>query len=120
MIKFSILNIVSINRKVNINKIVWSKLSYNPNAICPLRSNRDKINWNYLSSNPDTKVYLVKSDPDKIDWLTLSGNSKDIDKINMYWFSRNPNALSYLEKNIDKINWLRLSENPYANLKHLW
>ena len=33
-------------------KINWYYLSLNPNAIHLLKNNQDKINWNYLSKNP--------------------------------------------------------------------
>ena len=33
------------------------------------------------------------------------------DKIDWYWLSENPAAISLLEKNPDKINWSRLSYN---------
>ena len=34
------------------------------------------------------------------------------DKIDWYYLSSNPNAISILEQNLDKINWIQLSENP--------
>ena len=34
---------------IDINKINWEYLSFNPNAIELLKKNKDKINWNYLS-----------------------------------------------------------------------
>ena len=58
--------------------------------------NKDKLNWRYLSLNPNA-IELLKENPDKIDWVILS---------------RNPNAIKLLEQNQDKINWDTLSENP--------
>ena len=34
------------------NKINWLSLSINPNAIDLLKNNKDKINWEYFSTNP--------------------------------------------------------------------
>ena len=39
---------------------------------------------------------------------------KNLDKLDWYYLSRNPNAISILEKNQDKIRWDGLSENPNA------
>ena len=41
------------------------------------------------------------------DWI-------DVDKLNWYWLSQNPNAIHLLERNFDKINWAYLSINPNA------
>jgi len=49
----------------------------------------NKINWDYLSHNPNA-IHLLEKNLDKINWLQLS---------------RNPNAIMLLEKNIDKIEW---------------
>ena len=35
---------------ININKINWSILSFNPNAIELLTNNQNKIDWNNLNS----------------------------------------------------------------------
>ena len=32
----------------------------------------------------------------------------------MYYMSKNPNAISFLEQNFDAINWQGLSSNPNA------
>ena len=37
---------------------------------------------------------------------------ENLDKINWWNLSANPNAIPFLEKNIDKIKWWLLSENP--------
>ena len=39
-------------------------------------------------------------------------NWVDINKIDWYYLSRNPNAIHFLEQNLDKIKWYYLSENP--------
>jgi len=36
------------------------------------------------------------------------------DKLDWKMLSRNPNAISILEKNLDKVNWEILSSNPNA------
>ena len=42
---------------IDINKINWSWLSYNPGAIHLLEQNPDKINWDMLSKNPAIFTY---------------------------------------------------------------
>jgi hypothetical protein len=81
---------------VDINKINWSLLSKNPNAIELLKENQDKINWVWLSFNPNAMT-LLKENPNKIDWFRLS---------------LNPNAMSLLKENQDKISWWMFSQNP--------
>jgi hypothetical protein len=44
----------------NINKINWDYLSRNPNALDLLKKNQEKINWYYLSSNPNAISLLEK------------------------------------------------------------
>ena len=56
----------------------------------------DKINWLFLSKNPNA-IKLLEENPDKINW---------------YYLSINPNAIKILEQNRDKINWYQLSKNP--------
>jgi len=55
----------------------------------------DKINWDYLSSNPNA-IYLLEQNKDKINW---------------HWLSENPNAIHLLEQNKNKINWTFFSQN---------
>jgi hypothetical protein len=57
----------------NREKINWSNLSYNKNAIDLLKKNPEKINWNNLSMNKNA-IDLFKANQDKIDWFYLSGN----------------------------------------------
>jgi hypothetical protein len=40
---------------------------------------------------------------------------KNLDKVNWYRLSKNPNAISILENNLDKVNWVGLSINPNPN-----
>jgi hypothetical protein len=85
----------------NIDKIDWFYLSENPEAIHLLEKYPDKIHWESLSSNPNA-IHLLEQNLDKIDWETLYSN---------------PNAVNLLEKNLHKIdgNWGDISENPNAN-----
>ena len=82
--------------KQNPDKLNWDWLSKNPNAIHLLEQNPDKINWDCLSGNPNA-IHLLEQNPDKIVWCYLSSN---------------PNAIPLLEQNPDKIDCLWLSENP--------
>ena len=42
---------------IDINKINWFYLSNNPNTIELLKENQDKINWDYFSENPSIFTY---------------------------------------------------------------
>ena len=81
---------------VDMDKINWSTLSKNPNAIHLLEQNQDKIDWYALSSNPNA-IRLLEQHQDKINWLGISYN---------------PNAIHLLEQNQDKINWRGIYNNP--------
>jgi hypothetical protein len=102
------------------DKISWSLLSENPNAISLLEQNRNRINWYNLSANPSA-ISLLEQNLDKIDWGVLSGNpaamailEQNQDKIDWEILSANPNAIYLLERNINKIDWCNLSGNPNA------
>ena len=57
------------------DKLNWTQLSQNPNAIELLKENPLKINWHYLSFNPNAEaIALLKENPLKIDWYHLSQN----------------------------------------------
>ena len=49
------------------------------------KKNIDKINWIYLSMNPNA-INILEKYPDKVDWSILS---------------ENPRAINLLEKNLD-------------------
>jgi hypothetical protein len=58
---------------------------------------------------------------DKIDWYLLSNNpnaihllEQNVDKISWHVLSQNPNAIRLLEQNIENIDWYHLSSNPNA------
>ena len=53
--------------KENIDKIDWTNLSFNPNAIHILEKNLDKVSWYCLSENPNTIHILEKI------WIRLIG-----------------------------------------------
>ncbi len=107
---------------VHPDKLNWSWLSANPEAIHLLEQNLDKIDWSRLSLNPKA-IHILEKNLDKIDWVMLSVNPEAIhliskaleqnpDKIDWYWLSRNPAAIHLLEQNLDKIDWWPLSRNP--------
>ena len=82
------------------DKINWDHLSSNPNAIALLKENPLKINWYHLSSNPCAEaIALLKENPLKINWSYLSTN---------------PNAIALLRENPLKIDWFNLSWNSCA------
>ena len=45
-----------------------------------LKANPTKIDWNYLSLNPNA-IELLRKNPNKIFWLWLSSNPNIFDKI---------------------------------------
>jgi hypothetical protein len=55
------------------NKIDWTLLSRNPNAIEILVANKKKINWSSLSRNPNA-IDILEANQDKIDWKFFSSN----------------------------------------------
>jgi len=48
----------------NPEKINWTWLSENPNAIHLLEKNLDKVDWNHLSKNPNA-LHLLEQNVDK-------------------------------------------------------
>ena len=63
---------------INPDKIIWSWLSDNPNAIPMLEKNPDKINWYILSENPNA-IHLLEKNQNKINWCRLSKNPSIFD-----------------------------------------
>ena len=84
------------------DKIDWHYLSANPNAIDLLEEkekvNKHLINLSILCENPNA-LNIIKRNLLKIDWEKLSSN---------------PNAVDFLEKHYKKIKWPQLSSNPNA------
>ena len=77
----------------------------------------DKLDWSILSRNKNA-IHLLENNFDKINWCNLSLNlsaihilEKNIDKINWYYLSRNKNAIDLLKNNMDKIDFGNLSYN---------
>jgi hypothetical protein len=126
---------ISINKLrdgIPVDKLNWSGLCQNPNAIDLIRDRMDfeknlskeeydrlpyKINWSALCMN---------SDPGAIDLLSLPENYDNIDWLRL---SDNPNAIQLLEKRViyqlslngaqldglsihKRINWQKISTNP--------
>ena len=58
---------------IDINKIEWSSLSLNINAIGLLKENLSKIYWDNLSENINA-IEILKENQDKINWYYLSEN----------------------------------------------
>jgi len=115
----------------NLDKVDWSYLSMNPEAVDMLERHQDKIDWNELSGNPNPKAIqllenYVKNHPERPEysrevWDILSGNPAAIhileanpSKIDWHWFSENPKGIRLIEENLDKVNWFELSMNPEA------
>jgi len=88
----------------------------------------DKVDWSLLSSNKNA-INLLKQNPDKIDWNCLNSNKNainilknNLDKLNISYLINNNNveAILLIEKNLDKIYnhilysfiWSLLSKNP--------
>jgi hypothetical protein len=65
-------NCDSLTRK-NPDKINWKWLSGNPNAIHLLEQNLNKIHWGLLSENPNA-IHLLQQNPDKNCRYSLSHN----------------------------------------------
>ena len=76
---------------------LWSRLSRNSSkdAIDILKNNRDKINWTFLSANPNARELLIDN----------------LDKVNWNLLSMNKNMLDILEKNKELICWDYFSKN---------
>lgn len=103
-----------------VDKINWSSLSSNPNAIDLLIKYPRKIVWENLSANP-AAIYILKENINEINWWMLSENpaaiellKKNREMINWYLLCKNPNAIELLKKNRKKIIWRILCQNENA------
>ena len=72
------------------DKINWNALSENPDlsyAIPQLEKYPDRIDWSYLSGNINA-IHILKTEPKKICWYRLSENPSifeiDIDQTKIY------------------------------------
>ncbi len=66
------------------NKIYWSYISMNPNAIELLTAeeNKNKIDWLFLSVNPNPKaIELLKNNYEQISWPQFSANPSIFTKV---------------------------------------
>ena len=117
---------------IPIDKLNWSYLSSNPNAIDLLRErmyfeknlSEDEykklpyqINWAALCTNSDPEAIDLLSSPEnyiKIDWLRLSSNPnaiKLLEKRVVYQLGLNGEQLQRLSIH-ERVNWQKLSANP--------
>ena len=117
---------------IPIDKLNWSYLSSNPNAIDLLRErmyfeknlSEDEykklpyqINWAALCTNSDPEAIDLLSSPEnyiKIDWLRLSSNPnaiKLLEKRVVYQLGLNYEQLERLSIH-ERVNWQKLSANP--------
>tara|TARA_B110000967_G_scaffold173270_1_gene184800 strand:+ start:67 stop:312 length:246 start_codon:yes stop_codon:yes gene_type:complete len=53
---------------IPVDKLDWSMLSANPNAIHLMKQNLDQVNWKFLSSNPNA-IPILEKNLDKVDWF---------------------------------------------------
>ena len=60
---------------VNLDKVEWLILSYNPNAIHILEKNISKVDWFGLSSNTNAHLLLCK-----LDYKKMKLNTKDFSR----------------------------------------
>lgn len=96
-------------------KINWSSLSENPEAIKLLEENRHKIVWLNLSSNHSPKaIKLLKDQVEYENGLSKAQYAKLSNKISWLFLSSNPIAIEILAANKGKIKWTALSNNPKA------
>jgi len=75
---------------IDLEKLDWSQLSLNPNAIKLLEENLDKIHWCQLSKNTNGIELLLKN----------------FDKIHLQNFAQNDKLPEIFDDLINKINWL--------------
>jgi len=64
---------LKLRKRISIDKVDWKWLSSNPNAIHILEKNLDKVNWSWLSDNPNA-IHILEKNLDKINWKWLSMN----------------------------------------------
>jgi hypothetical protein len=126
---------ISINKLrdgIPVDKLNWSGLCKNPNAIDLIRDRMNfeknlskeeydklpyKINWSALCTNSDPGAIELLSLPenyDNIDWLLLSSNPNAIqllEKRVKYQLGLNGQQLNDLSIH-KRINWQKLSSNP--------
>ena len=130
--KFISISINKLKDGIPVDKLNWSYLCKNPNAIDLIRERMNieknlskddydrlpyKINWSALCSNSDPgaiELLNLEENYEKIDWLLLSSNPNAIqllEKRVKYQLSLNPNIVHNLSIH-KRINWQKISGNP--------
>lgn len=97
-----LINIIQEELKYPNNKINWQYLSLNPNALSILEKNKDKIDYDRLTQNTNPKAVAMV-----IKLYEKTNNPRLISML-----SNNPSAIYFLEKYQTKVNYERLAENP--------
>ena len=87
---------------IPLDKLNWSCLSCNPNAIHLLEQNIDKIVWHCLSENPNA-IHLLQQNPKKIKWN---------------WLSKNPSIFTYDYKELKRRMKETIAEDLMKNRFH--
>jgi len=100
---------LSTNLKDNFKSLLPSKNVYVLRHGIPL----DKLNWNYLSKNPNA-IDLLEKQIEIEKHLSKEEYDRLPSKINWSSLCSNPNAIDLLDANQDKIDWSVLSYNPNA------
>ena len=67
----------------HIDKVDWTQLSRNPNAIHILEQNLDKVDWTELSGNPNA-IHILEQNLDKVDWNTIWLNPSIFEEVPDY------------------------------------
>ena len=120
----------------NLNKINWKMISYNKAAVHLIKNNLDKICWDGLCSNASKEVLpILQENIEKVNWSCICRNESswinnllenNIDKLrihnneiqhhtdDLYFLSRNTEAIPFLEKHIELIYWDGLHTNKNA------
>ncbi len=87
---------------VGFNKLLLKK----PNAIEPLETKENKIDWSLLSSNPNK---CEPSTENKINWILLFFKPSSENKINCELLSSNQNKTTNKSSKKNKIDWAFVS-----------
>ena len=83
-----------------------------------IRTKLDKINWKWLSRNPNA-IHLLEQNQEKIDWEELSKNlnalhllEQNLDKIELSWLSPNPKFVDLLEQKFLELEYDNIDIEP--------
>ena len=116
----------------NPHKINWKMISYNKAAVHLIKNNLDKICWDGLCSNSSNEVLpILEENIEKVNWSRICRNESSwINNLlknnivpnneiqhhtdDLYFLSRNTEAIPFLEKNIELIYWDGLHANKNA------